>query len=146
MNDWMSALPGFAGVLVGASIGIYGVRWQHRAQLLQEIRTKGAELIFMGDQYRDDSKAPSMFISMRRLTDPPLPPSPQKVRMEQMRSIIRYLELTTNKRIYNLASAFQEATDNITSVHDLDPADLDDRFIAARAELFDALTTGRVRR
>lgn len=54
MGDWGIALVGLGGALAGAIVGFIAVVWQHRAQKAHELRQRCAELIYLGEQIRNE--------------------------------------------------------------------------------------------
>lgn len=143
MSDVITALIGFFGVLVGAAVGFFGLRWQHRAELMQQIRAKGADLIFLGDQYREECAIPQLHVSLRSPSAPPLPPGPQQLRLDQMLANVRYLELVADDRTFALALAYKTATENLDGIGFamVGEQKIQERYEMARHELKSALRT-----
>lgn len=138
MNDLAVPLVGFLSTLVGAAVGLFGLRWQHRAQKQHEIRSKGADLIFLGDQHRAALKRPAQMLSRPITLREAPPPSPGQVRLDQMRAIVRYLELVASQKTYALASEYRSATENLSRAPDSQDT-TEQHFIAARNELLESL-------
>lgn len=106
MNDLISALAGIGGVLVGAGVGFYSVHWQHKAQSLQEVRSKCAELMFLGDQSANARDTMPEVHGEELRTE-------YKIRVPAMETILRYLELSAPDRIYQSAKNFMASTDKV---------------------------------
>jgi hypothetical protein len=92
MSDWV----GFAGAMVGAGVGFIALRWQHQAQKFQQIRTKCADLIYIGDQY----EASKFLIDIPSHLGNHDSDEVQDLRLAQMEAIVRYLELTAGAKTY----------------------------------------------
>lgn len=104
MSDWM----GLFGALLGASIGFSAVWWQHREQRRERIRTKGAELITLGDRYALERHRPP-----RVYRDGPTQQERLLELLEQERAIARYLEVAGGD-VYPVANQFCIETEFLT--------------------------------
>lgn len=138
MDDFGVPLFGFLSTLIGAALGFFGLRWQNRAQKQHEIRSKGADLIFLGDQHRSMIKRPGHMIARPiTLREAPVP-SLSEVRLDQMHAIVRYLELVASPKTYVLASKFRMTTENLSPTS-ASEGQTERQFVAARDELIRAL-------
>lgn len=95
-----------AGAILGPLVGFIAVFWQHKAQTLQHTRGRCAEMILLGDQSANarDNSPDSPGDVLR---------AEHKGRASQMEPILRYLELSASKGIFERAKALVAATDKV---------------------------------
>lgn len=101
MDEWGVALVGLMGAIVGAGVGFVGVVWEHRSGNWSQIRERSADLLFFGEKINDNYKAGRVnpyFDGGGSFTEEPLDDW-----LNQMDSILRYLELAAHHRTYMLA-------------------------------------------
>lgn len=133
MSDWI----GLFGALLGAGIGFAAVWWQHREIRWERIRTKGAELITLGDRY-----ARERYMPPRSYRDGPSQQERLLELLEQERAIVRYLEVTGGD-VFRAAEQFCVETEFLTRNDNDDGNDdleaRETRFYAARKALMTEL-------
>lgn len=116
MDEWGIALVGLVGALIGAGIGFIGVVWQHRAERWSRIREKGADLIFLGEQVKNNYRVTRIPNSLARNTGF-TSPDPSKW-IDQMQAILRYLELAAPRRIFVFATYYTSNTKELLLMDD----------------------------
>ena len=130
MDEW----TGLIGAILGAAVGFAAVWWQHREQTMERIQMKGAELIALGDRYEQ-----GRYQNARPYRDGPSKAERQLDILNQMRAIVRYLEVVADSSTYQAANQlciqteFLERSDNT----DMDAAV--SNFYDTRAQLLQRL-------
>ena len=136
MNDW----PTFLAALIGAGIGFLAVWWQHHAQTWERLRLKGAELIFLGDQYYN-----GRFKPLRSRQEGGSNIEVQQRYLDSMEAILQYLEVVAPGKLAFAARNYVAATalSGGLTLGELGPEAAQDQYDEGRAALVKALSKSR---
>ncbi|MCC3276411.1 hypothetical protein LJ753_11070 [Arthrobacter sp. zg-Y20] len=136
MDGW----TGIIGALLGAGVGFVAVWWQHQAQSLERIRSKGAELVALGDRY-----SLGMYENPRRHAESQTTADLQRGRIDAMQAIARYLDISATPDLAFHANNFVAATAGLTGqvADEQGPEVAHDQFREARGAILKALKRKR---
>lgn len=136
MNEWST----FLAALLGAAIGFLAVWWQHHAQTWERLRMKGAELIYLGDQYYN-----GRFKPLRPHREGGSNIEVQQRYLDSMEAILQYLEVVAAGKLAFAARNYVAATalSGGRTLDELGPEAAQDQYDESRAALMEALSKKR---
>lgn len=107
--DWTGPIVGILGVVLGALMGLAGIRWQHDAHRAYDIRKQCAELIAIGENLRN-----SYLQNRNGMVVTAVPGFLDNLagKADQMDRILRQLELIAPGKTEKLAKAYSRTADH----------------------------------
>lgn len=112
-TDWTGPVVGILGVVLGALMGLAGIRWQHDAQRAYDVRKLCAAFIHDGEQIRDTVREN---LGSFRMPDVDTFLHLLRTKSGEMTRMQRQLELVAGRKVDVAAQRYWEASEAFLNI------------------------------